>query len=72
MLLEAQLAGLTDIIMAGVEGLAGQAAPSGSALNDKFQKSGEAPREARVCPPVVLSHPSPYLPPLTPPAQASF
>ena len=40
MLGEAQLSGLTNIIMAGIEGLAGQAAPSGSALNDKFQKTG--------------------------------
>jgi hypothetical protein len=41
MLGEAQMSGLTDIIMKGIEGLAGQAAPSGSALNDKFQKTGK-------------------------------
>ena len=41
MLEEAQMSGLTSIIMTGIEGLAGQAAPSGSALNDKFQKTGK-------------------------------
>ena len=38
---EAELGGLTDVIMAGVKGLADQAAPSGSALNDKFKKTGK-------------------------------
>lgn len=41
MLKEAQLVGLVDVIMTGVELLAGQAAASGTALNDKFQQSGK-------------------------------
>lgn len=41
MLLEAQLGGLTDVIMAGIEGLAEQAAPSGAALNDQFKKTAK-------------------------------
>lgn len=52
MLEEAQLSGLTDIIMDGISGLQGQAAPSGAALNNKFQKTGKFTMGcAFACPP---------------------
>ena len=41
LLLNAQLAGLTDVVMSGIDRLSGQAAASGAALNDKFQATGK-------------------------------
>lgn len=41
MLLEAHLDGLLETIMEGIHGLKDQAAPSGGALNTKFQRTGK-------------------------------
>ena len=41
MLLEAQLAGLTDVIMLGVESLQDQSAASGKHLHEKFKSTGK-------------------------------
>ena len=38
---EARLGGLADVLMDGLEKLHAQSAPSGSALNEKFQQSGK-------------------------------
>ena len=37
----ARLGGLTDLLMQGIEKLHAQSAPSGGALNEKFQQSGK-------------------------------